>query len=235
MERVREGYYTARRGRLRWGFDRFAKRAHRVLTRRHGEAFASEVLRDARGEFERLIPELPYIGGPGNIFTWVIVVNGWLVGLHRALQARGQTAEETIAVAVEVADAFFRRIPRPVLRAIGWAAFTRPVRRVLRKQAGRSQQRRHAGDFVYTFREGGADDWALEFSECAVNKFYDAQDLPELKPYCNFFDVTYSRLMGMGVDATETIGLGCDTCRLRYKHGRETVVPERLEGILPRV
>jgi hypothetical protein len=55
-----------------------------------------------------------------------------------------------------------------------------------------------------------------------------------LKPYCNFFDVTYSRLMGMGVDASETIGLGCETCSLRYKHGRETAIPERLEGVLPR-
>ena len=66
---------------------------------------------------------------------------------------------------------------------------------------------------------------SLVFDECAVNKFYDAQGVEELKPYCNFFDVTYSRLMGMGVDATQTIGLGCEKCTLCYKHGRETVVP----------
>lgn len=55
-----------------------------------------------------------------------------------------------------------------------------------------------------------------------------------MKPYCNFFDVTYSRLMDMGCDATETIGLGCGTCALRYKHGRTTEIPPTLKGVLPR-
>ncbi len=74
---------------------------------------------------------------------------------------------------------------------------------------------------------------ALEFEECAVQKFYDAQALPELQRYCNFFDGTYSRLMNMGVDATQTLGLGCDTCTLAYARGRETPIPDSLRGILP--
>jgi hypothetical protein len=161
-----------------------------------------------------------------------MVVNGWLLALHRAMQAQGRTAEETVQIGYEVTDGFFRSFPRFVLRLGGRLGFTRWVKRMLRKQAARSQQRRYPQDFVYVFREGGEDDWALEFSECAVNKFYEAQGVEELKPYCNFVDVTYSRLMGMGVDAHETIGFGCSTCRLRYKHGRETVVPERLRGLL---
>ena len=44
-------------------------------------------------------------------------------------------------------------------------------------------------------------DWALEFTECAVNKFYKEQGVEELKPYCNFFDVTYSKYLHMGIDA----------------------------------
>ena len=39
--------------------------------------------------------------------------------------------------------------------------------------------------------------------------------------------------MRMGVDATETIGLGCDRCALRFKHGRDTRIPRSLEGIVP--
>jgi len=87
---------------------------------------------------------------------------------------------------------------------------------------------------VYHFREGNGDDWALIFDECAVNKFYEAQGVEDLGPYCNFFDVTYSRLMDMGIDARETIGLGCETCRMRFKRGRETLIPDTLRGVLPR-
>ncbi len=61
---------------------------------------------------------------------------------------------------------------------------------------------------------------------------------PELRvghganPYCSFFDVTYSRLMGLGLDAHETIGLGCSRCALRFKRGRETEVPPSRDPIL---
>ena len=70
------------------------------------------------------------------------------------------------------------------------------------------------------------------FDECAVNKWYAAQDAADLKPYCNFVDVTYSRLMGMGIAATETIGLGCEKCALRFEPKRDTVIPPTLDGIV---
>ena len=39
--------------------------------------------------------------------------------------------------------------------------------------------------------------------------------------------------MGMGLDASEPIGLGCEPCQLRFKRGRETATPDRLEDVLP--
>jgi hypothetical protein len=228
-----EGYYEARRERLVRGFDRVAGRIHRVLVRDYDEAFADSVLADARVEFERTIPDIPYIGGKRNLFSVVMIANGWIAALYRAMKARGCSAEEVARVGAEVGDQFFRSFPPWMLKLVGWLAFTRPARWLLRKQAERSQARRYAADFVYTLREGDGDDLALVFEECAVNKFYDAHALEELKPYCNQFDVIYSRLMGMGLDARETIGLGCQTCRLRFKHGRDTVIPPRLEGVLP--
>ncbi len=59
------------------------------------------------------------------------------------------------------------------------------------------------------------------------------QGVEELAPYCNFVAVTTSRLRGMGIAAGETIGQGCSRCRRRYKRGRETIGPPRLEGFLP--
>ena len=228
------GYYGARRKRLLRGFDRVGRRAERSIARSEGAPFAAAVVTDARGEFERLIPELPYIGGWRNVFSPVMVISGWMVALHRAMAARGRSAEDTVRICAEVADEYLRGVPGVVLRIAGRLGFTRLITGILRRQAARSQARRYRADFVYAVEEGGRDDFALVFDECAVNKFLDAQGADELKPYCNFFDVSYSRLMGMGVDARETIGLGCERCSLRYKHGRETEIPERLRGVLPR-
>lgn len=215
------------------GFDRFARRARLSLIRHYGSEFADSVLSEARVEFQRVLPEIPYIGGRRNIFTPVMIVNGWMVALYRAMAARGKTAEDVIRVCSEVSDEFLRMFPSFVLKLAGRLAFNPLARRIFKRQAARSQARAYPEDFVWQVKEGGGDDVALVFEECAVNKFYDRQHLEELKPYCNFFDVTYSRLMGMGINANETIGLGCSSCSLRYKHGRETEIPKRLEGVLP--
>ncbi len=226
-------YYQARSTKMLRGYDRFAARALPVMSERYGEPFAREVLAEARREFEAVLPDLSYIGGRANYFTPVIVVNGWVIGLFRAMSARGKDAREVIRICAAVTDVLFASIPTPLARLLGRLGFSSVMKRALRRQAKLSELRRFPEDFVYRFKEGGEDDWELEFSECAVNKLYDAQNVRELKPFCNFFDVTYSRYLGMGIDAHQTIGLGCDTCRLRYKHGRATAIPAALQGVLP--
>ncbi len=227
-------YYARRRRPLLRSFDWFARHAAPRIAVRTDAATATAILADARSRFEDVLPELPYIGGFRNIFTPVILVNGWIVALHRAMHARGKSPADVTAVCAAVSDDVFQSAPARVLGFVGRLAFTGPMRALLRQQAARSQRRLYAADFVYRFRETDDGEMTLVFDECAVNKFYEAQHVEELKPYCNFFDVTYSRLMGMGCDATETIGLGCQQCSLRYKHGRATPIPATLQGILPR-
>jgi hypothetical protein len=214
-------------------FERFLKSAHRILIRRYGQSLADDVRRAARQTYQSLHAQVPDIGGIRNIYQPVMAVNGWIVALHRALLAQGRSARDTISISAEVFDAWFRKIPGSVLLFIGRIAFSNPSRRTFIRQAQRSQLRRYPEDFVWSVEERPDGELALVFEECAVNKWYEAQNVPELKPYCNFVDLTYSRLMGMGVDARDTIGLGCKQCTLSYQHGRATIIPENLLEILP--
>ena len=215
-------------------FELFLRSARPVLAGDHGEELADAIRADARREYERVLPQVPDIGGRRNVYQPVMTVNGWVAALYRAMKAQGLSAEDTIRVCQRVFDGWFQKLPGFALRAIGWLLLSAPVRRYFERQALRSQQRRYAGDFVWRVEHAPDGEVSFVFDECAVNKWYDAQGLTELKPYCNFADVTYSRLMGMGVDATETIGLGCETCTLRFKRGRETIVPPSLEKIVSR-
>jgi hypothetical protein len=227
------GYYEARRAKLRRGFARAASRARISLRKRYDAGFVDAVIAEAGDEFERLIPQIPYIGGRANVFSPIMVVSAWVIALYRAMRRRGKSAEEVTRVCYDLSDSLLRSVPAFVLRLLGRLGLSRPVRWFLQSQARRSQRRAFPGDFVYSVQHRPDGEVALVFEECAVNKFYDAQGVEELKPYCNFFDVTYSRLMGMGLDARRTIGLGCNTCELRYKHGRETPIPPALKKILP--
>jgi hypothetical protein len=213
-------------------FERFLRSAHPLLVAHHGEAFADQVLAATRVEYERVLPEVPDIGGLGNVFQPVMTVNGWIVALHRAMKVRGKSAEDAIRICQHVFDGWFRKLPAFLLRAIGWGMLSAPARWYFESQARRSRERSNPADFVWRVERDDTGVLSLIFDECAVNKWYAAQDVRDLAPYCNFADVTYSRLMGMGVDATETIGLGCDHCALRYRRGRETVVPPSLAGVV---
>jgi hypothetical protein len=214
------------------GFERFLRGARPLLRRDHGAELTDRILADARSEYERLLPQVPDIGGIRNVFQPVMMVNGWIVALHRALRARGGRPEDTIRVFQAVFDGWLRALPEWLLRAIGRLMLSAPARWLFERQARRSQARRYPEDFVWRVERGPGGELSLVFDECAVNKWYAAQDVRELAPYCNVADVTYSRLMGMGVDASETIGLGCEQCALRYRRGRETVVPPSLAGIV---
>jgi hypothetical protein len=68
-------------------FDRIARRARPRLVQLGGDAFAEGILLDARADYEKLLPELPDIGGSKNQFSKVIEINGWIVSLYRAMKA----------------------------------------------------------------------------------------------------------------------------------------------------
>jgi hypothetical protein len=94
---------------------------------------------------------------------------------------------------------------------------------VLRRLAERSQERRYPEDWVFTVVEGDRveNDWIIEYTECAVIKFWESQGAHDLMPYCNFGDIAMSRTLGLGMQSA-TLGEGCDSCVAKFKYGRRT-------------
>jgi len=228
-------YYVRQKKKLLKSFDRAFKRIRRLLAKTYGDEFASAVVAETRQEYERLLPALPYIGGSKNFYTPIIIVNGWIIALFRVMQGRGKTAEETVKICVEFLDGVLRGWPRFFFPLVRWLVFSPFFLRMVKKQAAQSQKRTYPGDFVFTVEEGDGEafDFAVVFSECAVNKLYEAQGVEALKPYCNFFDILSGHYVGLGVNADQTIGLGCERCVLSYKRGGKTKVPPSLAAVMP--
>jgi predicted metal-dependent HD superfamily phosphohydrolase len=57
------GYYSARKEKLLKDFDSTSVLIKASLVARYGQEFASTLERDVRQEYEKLIPEIPYIKG----------------------------------------------------------------------------------------------------------------------------------------------------------------------------
>ncbi len=227
----KQGYYTARKGLLLKVFDKLMQRGQKLLAEQYDETFAATVVPDMRRRFEEIIPEIPYLGGMRNVFTEIILLNGMLVAIHKVLKENGRPVEDTIRFYCSFSQGLFDSLPDSLLTLGGKAMLSRPSGWLFKKQAARSQKREYAQDWVFDFVDGDEEtfDYGLQFSECAVIKFYDAQGVPELKPYCNFFDIIMGRAMHMGCVLATHIGCGDETCFFQYRQGRETPVPERLQ------
>jgi hypothetical protein len=102
------------------------------------------------------------------------------------------------------------------------------------KQAQQSQIKKYPGDWVYQINDVEGLDLAFEFEECAAITMYRDLGVAEMGPYCSFGDVTYSTHLGIGIDATETLGLGFKTCKLYYQRQGDVQFNARIQSILPK-
>ena len=230
-----QDYYLSRQNRLLKLFDFTFRPIRKKLAGYYVEAYAESIVEKTRQNFVEIIPQMPYVGGMKNYYTPIIVVNGFIVAMYRAMEETGKTAEDVMRIWAEVADELFRKIPGPIARLGGRMLLSKRTMKAFEKPTHISKERKYPEDWVYELLEGDGKEFdvGLEFSECAVIKFYDAMGVMELAPYCNFGDVTYSHYLGIGLDASATLGMSCDRCRMTFKKGCETVITANLVDILP--
>lgn len=230
-----QDYYLSRQNRLLKLFDFTFRTIRKKLVGYYGEAYAESIVEKSRQNFLEIIPQMPYVGGMKNYYTPIIVVNGFIVAMFRAMDETGKTAEDVMRIWAEVADDLFGKIPGPIARLGGRMLVSKRTMKAFEKQAHISQERQYPEDWVYDLLEGDGEKFEVgfEFSECAVIKFYQVMEAMELAPYCNFGDVTYGHYLGIGLDASETLGMRCDHCRMTFKKGGETVITPNLVNILP--
>jgi hypothetical protein len=66
-------------------------------------------------------------------------------------------------------------------------------------------------------------DWGVDYTECGICKFYQAQGAYELVPYLCALDFPSSEAADAGLVRTTTLGTGGLRCDFRYKYGRATL------------
>jgi hypothetical protein len=219
-----ENYYTAHSSRLMVYFNWVMKRLQSSFADEFGATLTNEIIRNSSLEFEKILPEIPNIGGRENLFTPILIASGGMLAISRVLHAYSKSAEEMFIIFYTAIDKIYNLLPKIFMRLFGLLFMSRYGGiRVLRRQATRSQELQYPDDWVFTVIEGdGKDfDWALEYSECAVIKFWEKQGAKDLMPYCNFGDIAMSRALGLGMECT-TLGEGFDKCVAKLKRGRET-------------
>jgi ubiquinone/menaquinone biosynthesis C-methylase UbiE len=218
-------YYVARQDHLLREFNGVVRRVQPVLMTRYDSQFAEMVAAEARQEYTRLIPQLPYIGGRGNKLTWNLIGTAWFVAFYRAMKAHGRSTEEIGRLLTEMYKVWFDAYPGWLLRLQGWFTFTPLYQRQLERRARQSQERRYPGDWVLTRVLPNGYDFGVDYTECGIVKFCRAQGAAELLPYLCPLDFIMSERMNLGLVRTTTLAQGDSRCNFRFKQGGETQWP----------
>jgi hypothetical protein len=215
------------RGKLLKTFDRTCTWYRAYLTATFGRVRAGITLAQARENYEHLIPQIPFIGGPKVHMTEDLMESVQVLAILQALKNFQCTPTEMRRILHAGIRARLSQYPRLVRKLAGWRAFSRPFIHNLQRQACQSQTRQYPAGFVYDLVTGdGTDfDWGLNIFECGICKFYAAQGASEFMPLVCSLDYPLSDALGYGLVRTQTLAEGAAYCNPRMKRGRPTQWP----------
>jgi hypothetical protein len=213
---MQSDYYTSRSSKLLDQLDKFLTQSRTLLIKHYGEVQAATMHRETLDEYERLIPDLPYIGR-GNLFTGNLVQSAWALALYRVIRRHGGSVEEAGEIIHRAEEAEVNREPAFLRRLKGKFRLSRWAVRMMQNAARRSQKQEYPGDWVFEVVEGDGRtfDVGMDVTECGIVKFLHAQDADELAPYLCNLDYLVYQSTGVELRRTMTLSWGCEKCDFR--------------------
>ena len=221
-EKLAAEYYVRNKAKLLRDHRRLTTIGREIMAARYEADFVATVVHESLAEFEKLIAELPYIGGDQNSLTGNLVFSASALAFYRVMKRHGKTIEETGELLYRIMEAWVRRYPRFIRRLMGSYYLSKLSRRQSRRRAPLSQERWYAGDWVFEYVEGDGEtfEWGRDYVECGIVKFLHNQGADELTPYLCLTDYALFGALGIELIRTVTLAEGCERCDFRFKKGQ---------------
>lgn len=215
-------YYIRRKAGLLKDFDTEARIWESVVIRQQDIGTADGILREARKEFEALIPQIPYIGGYKNHLTRSLLESVRYLAFYKAMKKHGKTAEETGEILYK---GVLTRVYRPLLVIPAEERLT--IEQFIeqrRKRAESSQKWDYPEGYKFRFivGDGRNFDYGYDYTACGALNFYHNQGADEFMPFYCYLDFPVCRVNGIGFTRTMTMSEGYKKCNHRIKRDGQT-------------
>jgi len=231
------GYYNARKEKLLKDFDRTSALIKNSLVARYGQEFASTLQREVRQEYEKLIPEIPYIKGlRARALNTFLLISVQELAVYKAMMKHGKPPGEVWELCHEALRFRLAEVPQWKRWLLRRFMFSRLVRKIVARRA-RQKQKGRFGDFEIEYLIGDGDefDFGVNYLQCGNITLVKGHGGEEFAPYVCMSDIALSDAMGWGLIRTETLADGCPHCDFRFKERAATQIssktPEVQEAI----
>ena len=215
-------YYIIRKRQFMKDFDKAATNVKRVLISHYGTSLAESINEQTRQVYEGLLYHLPYIGGDTNPLTRNLIGAAWFLALYRVLKTYGKPVDEIGQISYEATEEALRISPNVLRHLLGRLRLSRFAVNRMKRQAAESQRRCYPEDWVFSVIKGDGKtfDFGVDYTECGICKFFQAQGAQEFTPYLCLLDYPMSQALGTGLLRTVTLAEGSDRCDFRFKVNR---------------
>ena len=227
------GYYRAHQGKLLKDFDRTSGLMNVSLVVRYGKAFARTLEREARQEYEQLIPEIPYINGArARLLNRFLLITAQELAVYKALKKHAKPPAEAWELCHEALRCRLADIPPWKRWLLRHFMFSQLVRKIIARRA-RQQQKVRFGDFEveYVIGERSEFDFGVNYLQCGNLTFVKKHGGDEFAPYICMSDIALSEAMGWGLIRTQTLADGCFHCDFRFKQGAPTQISSKTPAV----
>lgn len=223
------GYYSQRKETLLKDLDRTTGLMEDSLVARYGQEFARTLRIEVRQEYEKLIPEIPFLQGMrARMLNSFLLITAQELATYNAMKKYGKPAHEAWELCHEALRLRLARIPSWKRWLLKWFMFSLPVRKVMEMRA-RRKQRDRLGDFEmeYLVGEKGDFNFGVNYRQCGNLNFVNQHGGEEFAPYVCLSDIALSDAMGWGLIRTQTLADGCSHCDFRFKKGAPTQISSK--------
>ena len=223
------GYYKPRADKLLREFDRLVGLVNETLAARYGEEFARNLESEAREEYKKLIPEIPYMKG-----LRAKALNSFLIGtaqelaVYKAMKKPGKSAGESWEICHRAIRFKMAETPRWKLWLLRRFMFSRLALMIVARRA-RHKQKGRFGEFEVEYLAGDGEDFdfGVNYLNCGNLDFAKRHGGEEFAPYICMSDIALSDAMGWGLRRTQTLADGCSHCDFRFKKGATTRITSK--------
>jgi hypothetical protein len=217
-------YYLNQKPKLLKEFDKMFHHGKKVAEQLKYDVDIDKFYIESKSNFEKLIPEIPYIGGKKNRLTWNLTGSVMLLAMIRSLEKEGFSEREIGKIIYYSFDSFFKSKPKLLLHLMGKLMFSKSNIKKRQKQIAWQKSQNFTEGWVSEFvpGDGKTFDAGIDYSECGICKFYEKHDAKKYITYLCLGDYPTFQAFGVGLTRTQTIGHGADTCDFRIKKGGTT-------------
>jgi len=222
-------YYSTRKEKLLKDFDKTSGLIKASLVTRYGKKFSSALQTEVRQEYEKLIPEIPYIKGMrARALNSFLLITAQELAVYKTMKKHGKPPEEAWELCHEALRLRVAEIPQWKRWLLRRFMFSRIVGKIVARRA-RQHQKVRFGDFEveYIIDEEDDFDFGVNYLKCGNHTFLKRQGGEAFAPYVCMSDIALSDAMGWGLIRTQTLADGCHHCDFRFKKGAATQISSK--------